>query len=82
LITVAQTLNDSYADENSLYKDPSESLYYLVIHSKPNATENFKKLCAVLSEYGELKPSLYGCTARIEEHCDLLIKDNALHKLI
>ena len=57
-------------------------LFYLVIHAKPDATENFKKLCAVLSEYGELKPSLYGCTARIEEHCDLLIKDEALHKLL
>lgn len=82
LITVAKTLNNSYDGANSLYKDQSENLYYLVIHSEPNTTENFKKLCAVLSEYGELKPSLYGCTARIEEHCDLLIEKQALYTLI
>ncbi len=82
VITVAHALNHSYDGNTSLYKDSSENLYYLVIHTKSDATEEFKKLCAVLSEYGELKPSVYGCTARIEEHCDLLIKDQALHKLI
>ncbi len=82
LIKVADAVNDSYAGENSLYKDPVTNLYYLIIHSKNTGKEDFKKLCSVLSEYGELKPSIYGCTARIEEHCDLIIKDQALHKLI
>lgn len=82
LIKIAQRLNDSYKGNNSLYKNTSDNIYYLVIHSKSDDAENFKKLSAVLSEYGELKPSIYGCTAWVEEHNNLIIKDNALHELM
>lgn len=82
LIKIAQKLNDSYKGKNSLYKDANDNIYYLVIHSKSDDAENFKKLSAVLSEYGELKPSTYGCTARIEEHNNLLIENDALHQLM
>lgn len=82
LIKVAQQLNDSYHGINSLYKNTADNIYYLVLYSKPEEANDFKKLSALLSEYGELKPSSYGCTARIEEHNDLLIKENALHQLM
>ena len=62
----------------TLYKEPKLGKYLLLLtHSSENA-EDFNRLCNIASEYGSLRKVLPSTPAYLEEHCDVIIAEDAL----
>ena len=82
---VRQTMNaaaltgEHYKDVSSLYKDEKTGKYYVIITQDQENSEDFDRIGFCLSEFG----ARYRSASRtyIEEHCMLLVSDNALQAL-
>ncbi len=81
VMRIAHVLDGYYDGQNSLYKDEKESNYILVVTQSSHTSEDFNRVCNMLSEYG--KPEKLGASgeAHLEEICETVIKDNALQVL-
>ena len=77
---LAHVLEGYYKGTNSLYKAKDES-YILVISKSEHSPAEFNRICNILSEYGSPVKSLPASEAYLEEHCEVIIKDNALQAL-
>lgn len=65
----------------TLYKEHKQGKYLLLLtHSTENA-DNFNRLCNIASEYGSLRKVLPSTPAYLEEHCDVIIAEDALQVL-
>lgn len=65
---------------STLFKDPTEQLYYLCVYSS-NQEDAFRRICNTISEYGTARRSHTAALAYCEEHCDTIIASRALDKL-
>lgn len=70
-----------YEGKNSLYKNPVNSIYYLLITKSDYTPDEFNKIGHVVSEYGILERSTYASPYYYDEHYELIIKDNAIQVL-
>jgi len=78
---VANIISPIYAGNNSLYKDVKNNIYYLVINKSDCTPTVFNKVCNILSEYGNKVHFSYASQSFIEEHCETIIKNNAVQIL-
>lgn len=81
LIQVSKILKDSYEADNSLYKDEKTEQFFLFITQGDYSPETFAKVCNLVSEYGEVQRTFSSSESYLEEHCSLLISNNALQSL-
>lgn len=81
VLQAAQMIGATYADFNSLYKDSSENVYFLAIMQHEHSINDFNRVCNMLTEFGTLEKSSGANLAFLEEHCELLISNNALQQL-
>jgi len=77
----ANIISSIYSGDNSLYKDVKNNIYYLVIEKSDCSPTEFNKVCNILSEYGNKIHFSYASHAFIEEHCETIIKSNAIQIL-
>jgi len=82
VIDAAHVLRDYYHGENRLYKNSSRKLYYLILSKSSHTPEEFNKVCNILTEYGSNEPYTKSTEAYMAEHYDLVIKKDALQKLL
>jgi adapter protein MecA 1/2 len=82
IIEAAHVLKNYYHGENRLYKNNSRKLYYLVLSKSSHTPEEFNKICNILTEYGSNEPYTKSTEAYMAEHYDLVIKKDALQKLL
>ena len=82
IIDAAHILKDYYHGKNRLYKNKAKKLYYLVISKSLHTPEEFNKICNILTEYGSNEPYTKATEAYMAEHYDLVIKKDALQKLL
>ncbi len=82
IIDAAHVLKDYYHGENRLYKNSARKLYYLVLSKSSHTPEEFNKICNILTEYGTNEPYTKPLEAYMSEHYDLVIKKDALQKLL
>lgn len=82
IIDAAHILNTYYHGENRLYKDTAGKVYYLVLSKSSHTPEEFNKICNILTEYGNSESYTKSIEAYMAEHYDLVIKKNALQKLL
>ncbi|MBP5159671.1 MAG: adaptor protein MecA [Lachnospiraceae bacterium] len=75
---LAKVLVPFYNGKNSIFKDPKESKYYLTLSISKHSPVDFNKVCNILSEYGTMERVNYARLSYFEEHCEVLVKDNAL----
>lgn len=80
VISAAHGLNGFFTGENTLYKEPSEGRYSLVLHQSGITPEDFNRVCNILSEYGNNKAFSPAGEAYLKEHGELL-STNALQQL-
>lgn len=80
-ITLAHTLHGFYQGRNTLYKDPKNDSYYLIIHQSDHTMADFNRVNNLIASY--LQPQKYsaGVQAYYEEHCRKLISGNAIQQL-
>ena len=81
LMKLASNISGSFDGTCTLYKEPKQGKYLLLLtHSSENA-EDFNRLCNIASEYGGLRKLLPSTPAYLEEHCDVIIAADALQVL-
>lgn len=81
IMKLASRVYTPHAGTFRLYKDPRLGKYLLLMtHSSENA-EDFNRLCNITSEYGALKKVMPATPAYLEEHCNVVIADDALRVL-
>lgn len=66
---------------DTLYKDENTGAYLLLLDPQTEKVEGYDRLCSLISEYAKAEKSASATKAYLEEHCDPLIKDNALEVL-
>ncbi len=81
LLKLASHVSGSFNGTCRLYKNQQNDKYLLLLsHSSENA-EDFNRLCNIASEYGTLRQVLSSTPSYLEEHCSIIILENALHVL-
>lgn len=81
VIKISNVIFTYYKGVNSLYKNPVNSLYYLVISKSDHTPEEFNKICNIISEYGRSERTTYASPFYYEEHFETIIKDTAIQIL-
>ncbi|MBR5406435.1 MAG: adaptor protein MecA [Lachnospiraceae bacterium] len=79
---LANVLSGFYTGRSSLYKDGRNGTYLLFVTKSAHTREDFNKVCNIASEYGEMENLTDVTIAYLEEHGGLIIKDDALQKLL
>ncbi len=78
---LANILLGYYNGDNTLYKNPVNSSYYLVISMSHHTPEEFNKTCNIISEYGKPERYTYASPAFYNEHYEIIVKNHALQIL-
>ena len=81
LIDVARVTAPHYDGQSAVYKDDKNGQYLLALEQGQSAPEKFDRVCNVISEYGALKRASITSIPYLEEHCEILIPENALSRL-
>lgn len=80
-IRAASILGAVYEGPNTLYKNPEDNSFYLLIKKASNSAEQFNKICNVLSEYAFACKFTTGLEAYFDEHMETILAGNALQSL-
>lgn len=81
VILSAKIVKNIYRSENSLYKNPQDSKFYLYMTKDKNTDSEFARTCNVISEYGNSIRATYATPSHMQEHYKLIIDANALQTL-
>ena len=81
VITLCSELVLSYHGESDLYKNAATNSYYLVLTQSDYTTQEFNRICNLVSEYGKLERSTYATVAYYKEHFEVIVKTNAVQIL-
>lgn len=81
VLQAAQLLRGIYQGSNTLYKDAAENVYILAIMQSDHSTNDFNRICNMLTEFGTLEKSSGASLAFLEEHCEALVSNNAVQQL-
>ncbi len=79
---LAHVLSGFYTGRSSLYKDDRNGKYLLFVLKSNHTREDFNKVCNIASEYGVMENLTDVTIAYLDEHGGLIIKDDALQKLM
>ena len=81
VIQLANIMVGTYNGVNTLFKNPVNSTYYLVISISDHTPEEFNKVCNIISEYGKGERSTYASPTYYSEHFEVIVRDHALQIL-
>ena len=81
LSSLSNMLDSFYQGENSLYRNPENKRYYLVIAQSGHAPEDYNRLCNILSEHGRMEHFSPAREAYMQEHFKTILKNHAIHAL-
>lgn len=81
VIISAKLVDNIYNSDNTLYKNPQDSKFYLYMTKDNNSETEFAKCCNMVSEYGNSVKTTYSTKAHMEEHYKIIIDCNALQTL-
>ena len=84
VIKAAKVVSGFYEGRNSLFKNEQTDKYVLMVTKSGHTTEEFNRICNVLSEYGTMErmKSTMAVEAFFEEHGGCIVSDNAIETLI
>ena len=74
-------IKDLFSGRSSLYKNPKNNLYFLILENYPSDKENFGRVCNIVSEFSVQRKSNYATAAVITEHCEKIITSDAVNVL-
>lgn len=81
IIMSANNVKNIYKSENTLYKNPQDSEFYLYLTKDNNSDSEFVRTCNLISEYGRKIRTTYATPSYMEEHYKIIIDGNALQTL-
>ena len=77
----AAQLKFLYRGENTLFKNPADTKYYLILNQSDHSSDEFNLVCNTLSEYGSKIKTTYAMPYYMAEHFTPIVKRNALQTL-
>jgi adapter protein MecA 1/2 len=80
-IDAAKVTASNYEGAATLYKDEKHSRYLLALVQGESSPETFDRVSNIISEYGTLQKASVTGLSYLEEHCEVLIADDALSRL-
>lgn len=80
-IKASKLLVNMYDGGNTLYKDATSEIYILVLTPSTLVASDFNRICNMLSEYGLPEPGNSATLAFLEEHCEVIVSQNAIQIL-
>lgn len=81
VIRASRLLANLYKGANTLYKDESVGIYILALAQSDHSNNEFDRICNMLSEYASPEKTDPTILAFLEEHCSILVGENAVQKL-
>lgn len=78
---VSAVIADHYCGMSTLFKDASADRYLLLLTQGSETKEGFDRACNIISEYGSLQRSMSASATFLAEHCETLIRENAVQAL-
>ncbi len=81
IAALAGSLDSIYNGYNTVYKDNSKGIYYLILHKSGHSPDEFNKICNITGEYGTPLKNTYASPSYFEEHFEPLVKSKAIQKL-
>ena len=81
IIRAAHAMDPSYSGPNTLFKNPDDNCYYLILKMADTPADLFNKVCNVLSEYGIQVDYMNGIEQLFTEHMEQIIGSSALQTL-
>lgn len=81
VILSAKIVDKIYDSDNTLYKNPQDSKFYLYMTKNRNSDGEFVRTCNLISEYGSKIRATYATPNHMKEHYKLIIPTNALQTL-
>ena len=81
VIEAAAIVGTAEGITDTLYKNPEDGSFYLVMTDSSGSAEAFSAVCNKLSEYGSRVKETYSSPSYYEEHYELILKERALERL-
>ncbi|MBO4904356.1 MAG: adaptor protein MecA [Lachnospiraceae bacterium] len=82
VIDAAKIVSKVFVGKSSLYHDETGDCYVLALSKGEHTTEEFNRICNVLSEYGSMGRATPATEAYFVEHNNRIIADNAIETLL
>lgn len=80
-IRAAAVVDTVYDGPNTLFKNPDNGEYYLLLKKAGSPAEQFNRACNILSEYALSGKFVPGLDAHFGEHLEVILAENALQSL-
>lgn len=81
VISAAKAVAPLYCGKSSLYQNPHNKNYYLVLYRSDMETESYSYLCNLLREYAYREQGTYASLSYMEEHFKKPLTDTAISSL-
>ena len=81
VINFAHHISDIYQGESSLYKNPENNRYYLLLCKSSHNIKEFGLVCNSALEYGSKEPLSFARSAYLDEHFQKIVSGNAIQSL-
>ena len=81
VISAAKGIGAGYEGENSLFKNPDDGAYYLLVRKMDTDAEQFNRICNVLSEFAMPMDYATGMDEFFREHMQVILTGRALQDL-
>ncbi len=79
--SAAEQLRGVYNGDNTLFKNPKDSRYYLILNRSDHTSDEFHLVCNTLCEYGMKIKTSFAMPYYMAEHFQPIIKRSALQTL-
>ena len=80
-IRAGAVVGSIYEGPNTLYKNPENGHFYLLLKKADSPAEEFNKICNILSEYALSCKFAPGMEAHFAEHMEIVVAEHALQDL-
>ncbi len=81
VLSVSSLLAPFFTANSSLYKDPVQSDYYLILSRKDIDENLYQRACNLCSDFGYCAVASYATPAYFAEHFQCICRDNAIQSL-
>ncbi len=81
VIRMSGLIGPLYQGANTLYRDNENGIYVLALTQSEHTSNEFNKICNMLSEYGTPEKVSPAILAFLEEHCGIIVSADAVQKL-
>lgn len=78
----AANAGSGFDGRSRLYRNPATNIYYLALTGILDDNGDMFRICNHLSEYGQKLKTNYATLSYLEEHCSVIVKNDALKILI